>query len=79
MPDHDMLIRIDTKLDVFKNGLDSLTNQQAADSAKLDSRITDIERTLDRQAGFISGGKALWAILGAVPPGVAALVFGLTR
>ena len=32
---------------------------------------------MDRQAGFISGGKALWAIIGALPPGVAAIILGL--
>lgn len=90
LPDHDMLIRIDTKLDVFKQGLDSLTAQQATDTSKLegqqaataarlDARVTVIERALDRQAGFISGGKALWAILGALPPGIAALIFRLSR
>ena len=65
-PDHDLLIRIETKLDVF-----------TADMAAVKGRLTEVERALDRQAGFISGGKALWAIIGALPPGVAALILGL--
>lgn len=45
--------------------------------ADVKARLTAVERIQDRQAGFLSGGKALWALLGALPPGVAALIIGL--
>ncbi len=64
--DHDLLIRIETKMDLF-----------AADMAAMKERLTDVERAIDRQAGFMSGGKAAWAVLGALPPGVLAVLLGI--
>ena len=67
-PDHDLLIRIETKLDVFSEILHSV-----------ERRLTDVERDMNRQEGFISGGKALWALLGSLPPGIAALFLGMRQ
>ena len=54
--DHDLLIRIETKLDMH-----------LSDILSIKDRLTLVERTLDRQAGFLAGGKAIWVLIGAVP------------
>lgn len=77
-PDHDMLIIINTKLDVFTGTLATVQAQQASDRAAWETRLTALERSADRQAGLLSGGKFLWAIIGALPPSVVAILFGLS-
>lgn len=37
---------------------------------KLEDRVTDVERILDKQSGIFTGAKLLWTILGALPPSV---------
>ena len=65
MDDHDLLIRIETKLDIFVH-----------DVSTLKDRVTSLERDRDRQSGFFSGGKMVWGVLTAVPTSVIAFIIG---
>lgn len=55
LADHDLLIRIDTKLDVYMS-----------DVVNLKDRVTVLERSADRLAGFILGSKIVWGALAFV-------------
>lgn len=65
LADHDLLITINAKLDVFSSMQQSIT----AEHSTLAARVTAIERVQDKQAGFLAGGRAVWALLGAIPAG----------
>lgn len=76
--DHDTLIRIETKLDVFRETQLANHAENTKEIADIKARTTAIERIQDRQAGFLAGGKALWVIIGAIP-GIAGVVYGFTK
>lgn len=63
--DHDLLIRIETKLDIMMT-----------DYGQLKDRVTALERSSDKQSGFISGGKFLWSLMTSIPVGVVAFILG---
>ena len=63
--DHDLLIEIRTKLDMF-----------ISNAAGLSARVTELERAADKQSGFWQGGRALWAFLTTIPIGLAAYFLG---
>lgn len=75
--DHDLLVAINTTVGFLMEQQRSNHAENTKELSDLKARVTAVERIQDRQAGFISGGKALWAVLGALPPGVAALILGL--
>ena len=67
--DHDLLIRIDTKLDIF-------VRQTAADITDIKERVTELEREADQRRGFFRGANWLWSFIGALPPTLILLVYG---
>jgi len=67
--DHDLLVAINTKLDLW-------IPEMKGDIRDLQERVTVLERSADRQSGFISGGKALWGFITALPAGVAGVLIG---
>lgn len=67
-PDHDLLIRIDTKLDMYARQLSEI-------KVDVDKRFTELWVAVDilksdvqNAKGFIAGSKFIWALLGAIPP-----------
>lgn len=77
--DHDLLVSINTTVGFLMEQQRSNHAENSREVTDIKARLTAVERIQDRQAGFLSGGKALWAVLGALPPGIAALVFGLMK
>lgn len=77
--DHDLLIVINTKLDVFAAAQAALAAQVAKDYAELSARMTILERKADRQDGFLAGGKLVWAIIGALPPSAIVAIGAMNR
>ena len=65
--DHDLLIIIAERTRVGGQRLEDL-----------DRRLTKVERYIDRQSGFLAGGRWVWALLAALPPGAVVLIFGLS-
>lgn len=74
--DHDLLIRIDTKLDYFKRDMDALKATVRDEVQGLTERVTALEHTASRQSGFFAGSKAIWALLSQLPAGAVALLWG---
>lgn len=60
--DHDLLIVIAERTRKWDERFQSI-----------EDRVTDVERTLDRQSGFFSGAKFIWGIIGALPPSIVLL------
>ena len=81
--DHDLLIRIETKLDLFMAQVN--TNQDKTDKAieALWSAVTGLKEEFSKirnQAqGLALGGKVAWALVGVVPAGAIAAILDLTR
>ena len=65
--DHDLLIVIAER-----------TRSWGARFERLENRVTDLERSGDKQSGFFTGAKFLWGMLTALPVGVIAYVLGGT-
>ena len=65
--DHDLLIVIAERTRTWGERFD-----------KLENRVTELERSDDKQSGFFTGAKFLWGILTALPVGVVAYVLGGT-
>lgn len=63
--DHDLLVSINTKMDIW-----------IPEVIDLKGRVTALERILDRQAGFLSGGKALAGFITAMPAGAIGVLLG---
>ena len=76
--DHDLLIRIDTKLDYFKQDLDHLRSSVRADFNELAKRVSELEADFSHATGFVSGGKFFWALITAIPAGAVAFLLGYT-
>lgn len=74
--DHDLLVAINTKLDLWIPEIKMDIGDLKAELGDLRTRLTVVERTQDRQAGFFAGGKALWAFLTALPSGALGLLLG---
>jgi len=81
--DHDLLIRLDTKLDIYAKQVDSYqqsTEQKFIDLWKaVDDMRKEVQTTkeeIQKAKGFIAGSKFIWAILGALPPSLIALFIG---
>lgn len=64
--DHDLLVEINTKL-----------NMLLPDFVNIKDRVTALERIADKQSGFFSGAKMVWTLLGAIPPSIILLFFGV--
>lgn len=77
--DHDLLVSINTTVGFLMEQQRSNHAENSREVTDIKARLTAVERIQDRQAGFLSGGKALWAILGALPPGIVAFFLGLNQ
>ena len=61
--DHDLLIVIAERTRRWDERFQSI-----------EDRVTEVERTLDRQSGFFSGAKFIWGVIGALPPSLILLL-----
>ena len=61
--DHDMLIRVDSKLDHVVEKVDTIANQQGAQWAKIDKNTTQITRWKAAIAVIGVAVTAAWAFL----------------
>lgn len=75
--DHDLLIVINTKLDAIVATSLALETRQQADTKRLEDRISVLERAAERAQGALMAGRAIWLVLGAVPPSLIILIVGL--
>ena len=62
--DHDLLIVIAER-----------TRQWDERFTSIENRVTDIERALDRQSGFLGGAKWIWGLIASLPPTVLVFLF----
>lgn len=65
LTERDILIRIDTKMEVMET-----------DVRDLKERVTKLERSQDREDGFWTGAKAIWGLILALPSGAAGTALG---
>lgn len=63
--DHDLLIVIAERTRMWGERFD-----------KLENRVTELERSGDKQLGFFTGAKFLWGIIASLPVGVIAYILG---
>jgi hypothetical protein len=77
--DHDLLIRIDEKLTNMILSFSNFQKQTSNELKELWIEIESIKLENKSQQGFFSGVKFAWAILGALPPSVILLIFGVNK
>lgn len=82
--DHDLLIRIDTKLDIFIQRQDELKKELTSsivdvkeDLNKVKADVALLQKDIQSAKGFISGSKFVWAALGSLPPSIILLLLGI--
>lgn len=83
LTDRDILIRLDTKMEEYdKNNIktqseiEKLRVYVVESSAKLEARVLIVEQKGIRQEGQLSGAKALWALITALPAGIVGALLG---
>lgn len=77
--DHDILIEIRTKLDIFSKQQIEFQHSMVNELTDIKSRVTAIERVQDKQTGFLNGGKTIWLFISQLPAGVIALLWGINK
>lgn len=75
--DHDLLIRIDTKLDIYTTAQTTFRQTVETQLKEVWGAIDGLRAERNQAKGFIAGGKALWMLLAGIPPTVLAVIFGL--
>lgn len=75
--DHDLLIRIDTKLDIYRQQIDKYQSTTDVQFTEVWKAIDEVRKDINSAKGFIAGSKFIWAFLGALPSSIVALFIGV--
>lgn len=74
--ERDILVRLDTRFETLEREFREFRNETKTHLDDLSSRVTELERTADRQRGFLSGVDWLRGIIITAPPAVVAFFLG---
>jgi len=74
--ERDILVRLDTRFETLEREFREFRNETKSHLDELSQRVTELERTSDRQRGFLSGVDWLRGALISMPPAVVAFFLG---
>jgi len=77
--DHDLLIRIDTKLDLYRDQTREFETRVDREIRELRKDFDELRSSQTKSSGFFDGAKWLIAVIMALPAGVLAYMFGAAK
>ena len=74
--ERDILVRLDTRFETLEREFREFRNETKSHLDELSQRVTELERTSDRQRGFLSGVDWLRGALISMPPALVPFFLG---